>query len=130
MGCSGSKAADGIQVKTPPCTATVVMNFGYTYNEGKKEEVNAILTKIIEYNREAKMFGPVLYSFSFKEHADGNGYDAQEVFVDAEAVEKYYRNFETCPFMEECMSLASMITSCKSEIIATAEEKTKAPTIS
>jgi len=105
------------------------MNFSYSYVDGKKEECKAILNKTIEYNRESKMFGPVLFRFTMKEHADGNGYDAQEVFVDAVAVEKYYRNFEACPFMEECMSLATMITTTKSEVVATAEEKSKAPTI-
>jgi hypothetical protein len=92
------------------------MNFSFTYVEGKKDECNAILTKVIEYNKVSNIFGSIAYSYWMKEHTDGLGYDAQEVFPDAASCEKYYRNFEACPFMEECMTLATLATQTKSEI--------------
>ena len=39
------------------------------------------------------MFEQVLTNYRFTEHSDGNGYDAIEVFVDAEAAEKFYATF-------------------------------------
>ena len=132
MGCTASKAGD-VKAATPATKGgekpKLVFDFCYTYNEGRKDECNALLTRCIEYNKETKMFGDVLYSYSFKETEDGSGYMAQEVFPNAECCEKYFRNFENCPFMEELMTLAQMATVTKSEICGIKEEVEKAPTI-
>ena len=106
------------------------MLFTYLYKDpANKDAVNGILDKIIEFNKGNGMLGTCLLSLSFTQHADGKGYDAIEVFKDAESVEKYYRAFEACPFMEDIMTMPPMIEGKRSDIIATTEERNKAPTI-
>ena len=106
------------------------MHFTYMYKDpADKDKVNAILDKCIAYNNGNGMRDTCLLSFSFTQHADGLGYDAIEVFKDAESAEKYYRSFESCPDMAELMTLAEMSECKKADIIATKEEREKAPTI-
>ena len=47
---SGTAAPAAVAVPTGSKTA-IVLNFSFTYTEGKKDEFNALLTKVIEYNR-------------------------------------------------------------------------------
>ena len=128
MGCTSSK--DAVNVPgSEPC-GKIVMHFSFHYkNPEDKDKTNAILNKVIDYNTENGMKGVCLLSFRFTQHQDGKGYDAVEVFKDAESAEKYYRAFEACPFIQEAMTLAELAECKKSHIIATKEEREKAPTI-
>ena len=107
----------------------IVLRFSYSYNEGCKEKVDAIIDKVIEYNKENGMFdGTVLTNYRFN-HIE-NGYEAIEVFVNAEGASRYYEKFQQCPFIEEMMSMAGMIQQNKpGEIIALAEERNKCASI-
>ena len=128
MGCQSSKADVSIPSE-PPC-GSIVMHFTYLYkNSADKDKVNSILDKSVAYNTGNGMKDTCLKSMSFTQHPDGKGYDAIEVFKDAESAEKYYRAFEACPDMQEFMSLAEMIECKRADIIATKEERDKAPTI-
>ena len=98
-------------------------------NPEDKDKTNAILNKSVEFNSSNGMKGTCLLSFSFTQHPDGKGYDAIEVFKDAESAEKYYRAFEACPYIQEFMALAELTECKRSHIIATKEEREKAPTI-
>jgi len=101
------------------------MCFSYKYTEGKQEEAKSLLDRVIAYNKEKGMFnGDILTNYRFTP-VEG-GYDAIEVFCSAEAATKYYTNFGECPFVQEVMGLAAMVSQTKdSDIIGLAEERNK-----
>ena len=106
------------------------MVFKYTYVEGKKEQVDALLTKIINYNQESGMLNDqIMRSFKFEHSEDGNGYSGIEVFADAGAATKYYENFMKAPFMEEMMGLSALTTQTSGLITGKKEEIEKCPYI-
>ena len=128
MGCQSSKQEVTVP-SSPPC-GSIVMHFTYLYKDAAdKSKVNSILDKVVAYNTGNGMKDTCLKSMCFTQHPDGRGYDAVEVFKDAESAEKYYRAFEACPDIQEFMTLAEMIECKRADIIATKEEREKAPTI-
>ena len=129
MGCSGSKDVNVTNpASSPQGKITIYMNYQFK-NPADKDAIKATLDKCVAYNEGAGMFGSCVTNFRFRMQADGEGYWAVESFCDAEAAEKYYRKFEECPDMNEFIALAEKVEAKKVDIIATAEEIAKAPTI-
>ena len=63
-------------------------------------------------------------------HADGGGFDVIEVYSDAAGAEAYFRVMEVDPNAETTATvLGSLLDMTVCEIIATKEERDKAPTI-
>ena len=111
-------------VPEPEPKGPIVISNHFKYKDpADKEKVDAILDKIIAYNTEKEMFGPVASTFSFAHEEDGLSYRATEVFPDAAAYETYAGSFSTCPFMEEIMSMVGMVEAVNVEAV-TAEDGT------
>ena len=88
------------------------------------------MEKSTAFCKEKGVQGTTLMSMRFTELADGTGWDVIEVYKDAEAAEAYFRVFETFPDMEEMETvLGGWAETSVSNIIATKEERDKAPTI-
>ena len=63
-------------------------------------------------------------------HADGKGYDLIEVYSDAAGAEAYFRVMEADPNAGETETvMGSLIDMTVCDVIATKEERDKAPTI-
>ena len=107
--------------------SAIAMTFKYEYKEGRQDEVDALLDKLIVYYREKGEYGPVLTNFKF-EHVEG-GYSAVESFPNAAAYETHATNTLACPILEELMGMAAMITETEAIVHGVASEVAAAPSI-
>ena len=123
-------ATEEEQPAEPAPPPPIVIENHYKYKDpADKDKVVATLDKIIEYNQEKEMLGPVATTFAFKHCDDGLSYQAIEVFPDAAAYEAYAACFLGCPFLEEIMAMSAMVEEMPEgvKLYGEAEELAKSP---
>ena len=109
----------------------ICIHFTYMYKDvSKKDDVIACMDKNVAYVNESGVAGKELTSMRATAHADGKGYDIIEVYKDAESAEAYFRVMEKDPNAEATEEvMGTLIDMTKCDIIATKEERDKAPSI-
>ena len=109
----------------------ICIKITYIYKDvSKKDQVVACMDKNFAYCKQSGVQGTSLTSMRATAHADGKGYDIIEVYSDAAGAEAYFRVMEADPNAGETETvLGTLIDMTVCDIIATKEERDKAPTI-
>ena len=109
----------------------ICVKFTYMYKDnGKKDQVLACMEKNFAYCKQSGVQGTSLTSMRATAHADGKGYDLIECYSDAAGAEAYFRVMEADPNAGETETvMGTLIDMTVCDIIATKEERDKAPSI-